>query len=195
MTDQQRTDQQQPDYRPRPNEKLGDYLRRLRQAASAAQSYPVTQDEVANLSASLGAPNSFTKGWLSLVESGKRYKKISSEKLKAVAHIYTNLLGTRISENWLLELVGYAPTIELPLLIREQDELVAEHLKRTDIRALVMYAGELAKLGQDKSIATLVSLARSLVQAATNEQKNEDLFSDPVQSEHIKMFMKRMGLE
>jgi hypothetical protein len=58
-----------------------------------------------------------------------------------------------------------------------------------------MYAGELAKLGQDKSIATLVSLARSLVQAATNEQKNEDLFSDPVQSEHIKMFMKRMGLE
>lgn len=195
MTDQQRIDQQQPDYRPLSDEKLGDYLRRLRQAASTVQGYSVTQDEVANLSATLGAPNSFTKGWLSLVESGKRSKKISSEKLKAIAHIYTNLLGTRVSENWLLELVGYAPIIELPLLIQEQDELVTEYLKRIDIRSLVIYAGELAKLGQDKSIAILVSLARSLVQAATSEQKNEDLFSDPVQSEHIKMLMKRIGLE
>lgn len=195
MTDQKRIDQQQSDYRPLSNEKLGDYLRRLRQAASTVQGYSVTQDEVANLSATLGAPNSFTKGWLSLVESGKRSKKISSEKLKAIAHIYTNLLGTRVSENWLLELVGYAPIIELPLLIQEQDELVTEYLKRIDIRSLVIYAGELAKLGQDKSIAILVSLARSLVQAATSEQKNEDLFSDPVQSEHIKMLMKRIGLE
>lgn len=129
-----------------------------------------------------------------MVEKGRRYQKLSSDKLKAIAHIYSLLLGVRISANWLLELIGYAPVVELPALSREQDALITEYLRRFDIKMLVMYAGKLAELGLEQRIATLVGIAQSYVESAQQEEK-EEIFQDPVSSEHAKMFMKRTGLE
>lgn len=180
-------------YRPQNEETLGVYLRRLRNLAASARGHAVTQEEIARKSTEPGHAQSFTAAWLSLVELD-RSQTPGFDRLKTLAEIYTELLGEAIQAEWLLSLAGYAVE-EMTLTVPPSDNLIGQYLQNNDVMALTILAGMLARQGHREDVGLLLTVAKRLVKAKMNEEIDEtQLLADPLHSQHVKDFMKMMGL-
>ena len=178
-------------YRPRPDEPLGDYLKRLRTAAGEAQAHPVTQDEVAGMTTHLPAPQRFTAAWLSVAEANG-YKQPGGDKLRALASVYSRLLRSDIPAEWLLSLAGHELTPSAS--VTPNNEVLDRLLRHEDILALVAAAGQLLEMGHPEDVRLLIVLAQRYISARDPKRRIGDIFDDPVLSAHVEKFMEAMQL-
>ncbi len=169
-------------YHPKTDEALGPYLKRLRTMAG------VSMGQAAKLSA--GRPQSFTTAWLGKVEKGG-YEQVGGERLRTLAAIYSDQLGTTIPAEWLLALAGYE--VQEPVPPGEDDELL-QLFKNNDARALVAAVGKLIELGHPEDVRFLLISAQRFISARSPHLDLEDIYSDPLLSDHVKKFLKEMGL-
>jgi len=171
-------------YSPNSDETLGSYLKRLRTLAG------VSMSQAAKLSE--GRPQSFTTAWLGQVEKG-RYEQVGGERLRTLATIYSDQLGITIHAEWLLTLAGYEVDEPAASGSGGDDEL-SQLLKNNDARALVAAIGKLIELGHPEDVRFLLISAQRFISARSPDLDIEDIYQDPVLSEHVKKFLKEMGL-
>lgn len=178
-------------HKPRENETLGTYLKRLRLAASQVQGKTISQDMVAEMASHLPAPQRFTGAWLSVAESDG-YKHAGGDKLRTLASIYSKLLRSLIPPEWLLTKAGHEVT-ELPAT-RPDDEVLDKLLREEDVLALIGIVGQLIELGYGEDVRLLVTLAQRYLNARKPEARAGDIFDDPTLSAHVENYMEALGL-
>jgi len=179
------------EYQPRPGETLGTYLKRLRAAAGRVQDRPVTQEEVAGMTARLPAPQRFTTAWLSVAESDG-YKHAGGDKLRTLASIYSRLLRETIPAQWLLVLAGH-DVVELAPP-HPNNEALDRLLRHEDVLALVAAAGKLVEMGHPGEVRLLAVMAQRYINARDPQAKIGDIFNDPVLSAHLERWVENVGL-
>jgi transcriptional regulator with XRE-family HTH domain len=178
---------------PRPDETIGVYLKRLRQAAGQAQGKPVTLNQLSQMSQRPPAApqEQFTSAWLSMAESD-RYKQIGGDKLRALAAIYSELLRVTIPAEWLLGKAGFSPA-EAGLNKPDLDA-VDQLLHYDDILALIGICGQLIEMGYNEDVRLLVRFAQRYLYAHNPDAQPGDLFDDPALSAHMERYMEALGL-
>jgi transcriptional regulator with XRE-family HTH domain len=182
------------DYSPQPGEKIGGYLKRLREAAGEVQSHPIKQKEVAEMSAAWPDTQNFSGAWLSMAEADE-FDQPGAAKLKTLATIYSRLLRTTIPEEWLLKLANYE--VEQPVVFTRptEDSEIAKLLENNDLLALLITAGVLAEMQYESDVKFLLESAQRLLKAHCPDLEIERIYKDPILSAHVKNFMREVGLE
>lgn len=178
-------------FQPSENETLGAYLKRLRLAASQVQGKSISQDMVADMAAHLPAPQRFTGAWLSVAESDG-YKHAGGDKLRTLASLYSKLLRSPISPEWLLTKAGHE--VEESATTRPDDEVLDRLLRQDDVLALIGIIGQLIELGYGDDVRLLVTLAQRYLSARKPEARAGDIFDDPTLSAHVENYMGALGL-
>ncbi len=178
-------------FRPYENETLGAYLKRLRLAASQVQGKSISQDMVAEMVSHLPAPQRFTGAWLSVAESDG-YKHAGGDKLRTLASLYSKLLRSPVSAEWLLAKAGHEVTESATAV--PDDEVLEKLLRQDDVLALIGIVGQLIELGYAEDVRLLVTLAQRYLNARKPEARAGDIFDDPTLSAHVENYMEALGL-
>jgi transcriptional regulator with XRE-family HTH domain len=182
-----------PDYSPQPAEKIGEYLKRLRNAAGEVQGHPIKQKEVAEMSTAWPDAQNFSGAWLSMAEANE-FDQPGAAKLKTLATIYSRLLRTTIPEEWLLKLANYE--VEEPVVFTRpaEDSEIAKLLENNDLLALLITTGMLAEMGYASDVKFLLESAQRLLKAHCPDLEIERIYKDPILSAHVRSLMRDTGL-
>ena len=168
------------DYRPLAEETLGQYLSRLRKLAS------ISQEMAVQLSGRWPTPQSFTRSWLSLVETD-RLDSPGGDKLRTLAAIYGEQLGVHILDSWLLSKAGHqvTPQETLPL-----EKIIGQ----TEVLALVAIVLQLLEGGHTDDVRLLIENARRYMAFRMPDADPGAIFKDPDLSKHINDYLESLGL-
>ncbi len=174
------------EYKPTTGETIGQYLKRLRDAAGQ------TLQEIAKMSSHLSGPQKFTAAWLSDVENDK-YDQPGPDRLRTLSGIYSQLLGVNIQEQLLLELAGYKSF--QPISQQPDEDDLHRWLRHKEVLALVILVGKLAEAGHTRAVEVLANNAYVIFKAHQPDSTVEHIYDDRLLAQYVQKFIGEAGLK
>lgn len=179
------------DYKPKSDETIGKYLRRLREAAGEVQGRPIKLTDVAGMTENLAKPQKFTTSWLSNAENDV-YEAPGVDRLRTLAGIYTRLLHQPVPDQWLLELAGH--DVGQPIVQLTQSNDLTQFLQYEAIAALIIVSGKLLEQGYPQDVEVLLGNAYRFLRARNSGMDITEIYDDPLLAHFVKEFIERMDL-